>query len=261
MPLCNPKWQVTPVDLGTGEGATFSVHVGWWWKEDDNNFSMYFLLLAVLGLCCCMRTFSSYSVQVSHCGGFFCCRAWVCKLSSCSSQVQLPRGTWNLPRPRITPMSPALAGGFSNIGPPGKPQKMTNLIPTINSFLGGGLVWFLKEGFSMAYFSPLRPCLIVVWMVKGLQLFHSSHLSKWERGWFWGSWRVEWEWIPFFQAHQPPTSPSSGDRVCLSHEKPIPGDSNKNVLVKCPSSFPPGQVTQYGPIRTIIHLWSPSRDD
>ena len=54
MLLRSPKWQLTPVDLGTGEGATFSVSVGWWWEEDDNNFSMYVLLLAVLGLCCCM---------------------------------------------------------------------------------------------------------------------------------------------------------------------------------------------------------------
>ena len=161
MLLSNPKWQLTPVDLGTGEGATFSVHVSWWWEEFDN-FSIYFLLLSVLGLCCRMRTFSSYGVQVSHCGGFSCCQAWVCKLSSCGSQVQLPHGTSSLPRPRITPMPPALGGGFSNTGPPGKPQKMTNLSPTINSFLGGGLVWFLREGFSMAFFSPLRPCLLVV---------------------------------------------------------------------------------------------------
>ncbi|CAI9161013.1 unnamed protein product [Rangifer tarandus platyrhynchus] len=35
--------------------------------------------------------------------------AWVCELSSCGSQVHLPRGTWNLPGPRIKPVSPALA--------------------------------------------------------------------------------------------------------------------------------------------------------
>ena len=200
-----------------------------------------------------MRTFSSCGVQVSYCGGFSYCRAWVCELSSCGSKVHLPR-TWNLPGPRVKPASPALAGGFPNTGwTTRKPQKMTDPIPTINSFLGGGLVWLLKEGLSTAYLFPLRPCLLVIWMVKGLQLVHSSHLSKWERRWFWASWRVEWEWILFFQAHQSSPSPSSDDRICLSHEKPIPGDSNKNVLIKCPSSFPPGQVTRYGPIRTFIH--------
>ena len=29
---------------------------------------------------------------------------------------------WDLPRPGLEPMSPALAGGFSTTAPPGKPQ-------------------------------------------------------------------------------------------------------------------------------------------
>ena len=43
------------------------------------------------------------------------------RLSSCGSQAQLLRGMWDLPRPRLEPMSPALAGGFLTTAPPGKP--------------------------------------------------------------------------------------------------------------------------------------------
>ena len=34
---------------------------------------------------------------------------------------KLLRGTWDLPRPGLEPMSPALAGRFSTTAPPGKP--------------------------------------------------------------------------------------------------------------------------------------------
>ena len=43
------------------------------------------------------------------------------RLSSCGSQAQLLRGMWDLPRPGLEPVSPALAGGFSTTAPPGKP--------------------------------------------------------------------------------------------------------------------------------------------
>ena len=40
---------------------------------------------------------------------------------SYGSQAQLTRGLWDLPRPRMEPMSLALQGEFSTTGPPGKP--------------------------------------------------------------------------------------------------------------------------------------------
>ena len=43
------------------------------------------------------------------------------RLSSCDSRAQLLRGTWDLPRPGLEPVSPALAGRFSTTEPPGKP--------------------------------------------------------------------------------------------------------------------------------------------
>ena len=45
------------------------------------------------------------------------------RLSNCGSRAQLLRGMWDLPRPGLEPMSPALAGRFSTTAPPGKPQK------------------------------------------------------------------------------------------------------------------------------------------
>ena len=44
------------------------------------------------------------------------------ELTGCGAQAQLPRGTWNLPRPGIKPVSPALADRFLTTGPPGKSQ-------------------------------------------------------------------------------------------------------------------------------------------
>ena len=43
------------------------------------------------------------------------------RLSSCGSRAQLLRGVWDLPRPGLEPVSPALAGGLPTTAPPGKP--------------------------------------------------------------------------------------------------------------------------------------------
>ena len=43
------------------------------------------------------------------------------RLSSCGSRAQLLHGMWDLPRPGLEPMSPALAGRFSTTAPAGKP--------------------------------------------------------------------------------------------------------------------------------------------
>ena len=45
------------------------------------------------------------------------------RLSSCGSRAQLLRGTWDLPRPGLEPVSPALAGRLSTTAPPGKPYR------------------------------------------------------------------------------------------------------------------------------------------
>ena len=45
------------------------------------------------------------------------------RLSNCGSRAWLLRGIWDLPRPGLEPVSPALAGRFSTTVPPGKPDQ------------------------------------------------------------------------------------------------------------------------------------------
>ena len=88
--------------------------------------------MAVLGLRFCARAFSSCSKR----GPLFIAvrgplttaaslvaehRLQMRKLSNCGSRAQLLRGMWDLPRPGLEPVSPALAGRFSTTAPPGKP--------------------------------------------------------------------------------------------------------------------------------------------
>ena len=89
------------------------------------------LISDVLGLHCHTQAFSSCSklglpsscsAQTSHCSSFPCAEHGLqaCRLSSHSTRALLLHGMWNLPRPGIEPVSPALAGGFLTTGPPGK---------------------------------------------------------------------------------------------------------------------------------------------
>ena len=96
---------------------------------------LLYLFVAVLGLHLCARAFSSCGER----GPFFIAvhrpltivaspvaghRLQTCRLSSCGSRAQLLRGLWDLPRPGLEPVSPALAGRFSTTAPPGKPQSI-----------------------------------------------------------------------------------------------------------------------------------------
>ena len=103
-------------------------------KIKKNIIYLFALFLAVLGLICCTLAFSSSGMRAFHCGGFPCCgtpalgsRALVvvaCGLSSCSTQDQLPLGTWDLLGSGIELVSLAFQGGFLTTGPPRKPHKM-----------------------------------------------------------------------------------------------------------------------------------------
>ena len=88
--------------------------------------------MAVLGLRFCVRAFSScgkrgplfivvrgpLTVTASLIAGH---RLQTRRLSNCGSRAQLLRGMWDLARPGLEPVSPALAGRFSTTAPPGKP--------------------------------------------------------------------------------------------------------------------------------------------
>ena len=73
------------------------------------------------------------------------------RFSSRGSRAQLLRGMWDLPRPGLEPVSPALAGRFSTTAPPRKPPGnsiLTGLFPALEGFIAalvvlstGGRVW------------------------------------------------------------------------------------------------------------------------
>ena len=99
--------------------------------------------MAVLGLRFCARAFSSCgewgplfiavrgpltiaaSVVAEH-------RLQTRRLSSCGSRALLLRGMWDLPRPGLEHVSPALAGRLSTTVPPGKPRNKFIPINLIN---------------------------------------------------------------------------------------------------------------------------------
>ncbi|KAM9103852.1 little elongation complex subunit 1 isoform 2-T2 [Megaptera novaeangliae] len=95
--------------------------------------------MAVLGLRFCARAFSSCDKRgpafIAVRGPLIIVASLVAehrlqtrRLSNCGSRAQLLCGMWDLPRPRLEPVSPALAGRFSTTAPPRKPSFFTNEI-------------------------------------------------------------------------------------------------------------------------------------
>ena len=87
--------------------------------------------MAVLSLRFCVRAFSSCGERgplfIAVRGPLTIAASFVAehrlqtrRLSNCGSR--LLRGMWDLPRPGLEPVSPALAGRLSTTVPPGKPQ-------------------------------------------------------------------------------------------------------------------------------------------
>ena len=98
--------------------------------------------MAVLGLRFCARAFSSCgkwgplliavrgpltivaSLAAEH-------RLQTRRLGSCGARAQPLRGMWDLPRPGLEPVSPALAGRLSTTAPPGKDPPSALMQPFI----------------------------------------------------------------------------------------------------------------------------------
>ena len=91
-----------------------------------------YLFMAVLGLHFCAKAFSSCGKRgplfIAVRGPLTIAASLVAehrlqtrRLSSCGPRAQLLRGMWDLPRPGLEPVSPALAGRLSTTAPPGKP--------------------------------------------------------------------------------------------------------------------------------------------
>ena len=121
------------------------------------------------------------------------------RLSSCGSRAQLLRGMWDLPRPGLEPVSPALAGRFSTTVPPGKPKLSVfywlnfgrlyvfrNL--PISSRLSNLLVYNCSEYFLTIFFfcisvvsvdiSPLSFLILFIWVLQVLS-YGSPFLIFW----------------------------------------------------------------------------------
>ena len=91
--------------------------------------------MTVLSLRFCARAFSSFSkwgpLFIAVCGPLTIAASLVAehrlqtrRLSNCGSRAQLLHGMWDLPRPGLEPVPPALAGRFSTTAPPGKPLQV-----------------------------------------------------------------------------------------------------------------------------------------
>ena len=91
--------------------------------------------MAVLGLRFCARAFSSCGkwgpLFIAVRGSLTIAASLVAehrlqmrRFNNCGSRAQLLRNTWDLPRPGLEPVSPALAGRFSTTAPPGKPKNI-----------------------------------------------------------------------------------------------------------------------------------------
>ena len=128
---------------------------------EDFFFKLFFKFLAVLGLCFCARAFSSCGKRgplfITMRGPLTTAASLVAehrlqtrRLSSCGSQAHLLRGMWDLPRPGLEPVSPALAGRLSTTAPPGKPLVGRFLITVSISVLVIGLFIFsISSWFSI----------------------------------------------------------------------------------------------------------------
>ena len=93
--------------------------------------------MAVLGLCLRERAFSSCGKQgplfIAVHGPLTIAASLVAehrlqtrRLSNCGSRAKLLRGMWDLPRPGLEPVSPALAGRLSPLRHQGSPHLPFN---------------------------------------------------------------------------------------------------------------------------------------
>ena len=101
------------------------------------------------------------------------------RLSNCGSQAQLLRGMWDLPRPGLEPVSPALAGRFPTTAPPGKPFFLF-----FNKFIYFWLPWVFVavRGLSLVAagggYSSLWCAGFSLWWLLLLQSMGSRHAGS-----------------------------------------------------------------------------------
>ena len=89
-----------------------------------------------------MRASVVVACRLSSCGS----RALERRLGSCGTETWLLRGTWDLPRPGLEPVSPALAGGFLTTALPGK--SMAHFFLALNNI---PFVWMYQFVYPFTY--------------------------------------------------------------------------------------------------------------
>ena len=111
-----------------------------------------------------------------------CCRAGALehRISSCGTQAPLLHGTWDLPRPGVEPVSPAVAGEFLTSGPPGKvPVIFLHQCEWANAS-SCGLGWRTeKQAFFCLYKKSITPQILgIKWLQSKLILTHRKCFSS-----------------------------------------------------------------------------------
>ena len=112
--------------------------------------------MTVLGLRFCARAFSSCGERgplfIAVRGPLTIAASLVAehrlqtrRLSNCGSRAQLLLGMWDLPRPGLEPVSPALSGRFSTTAPPGKPPTsfLDDYPTTFTVCLPSAMIFFI----------------------------------------------------------------------------------------------------------------------
>ena len=124
--------------MSLGQGSFYSslyIYIYIFLKKFTFFYLFIYLFMTVLSLRFCARAFSSCGkwgpIFIAVHGPLTIAASLVAehrlqthRLSNCGSQAQLLRGMWDLPRPGLEPVSPALAGRFSTTAPPGKPSSL-----------------------------------------------------------------------------------------------------------------------------------------
>ena len=91
------------------------------------------------------------------------------RLSNCGSRAHLLRGMWDLPRPGLEPVSPALAGRLPTTAPPGKPHTW-KLDSTDSAALQHRLAdCRLADPYSALFVSHISP-----WLLGRLNVLRNS---------------------------------------------------------------------------------------
>ena len=117
--MCDWSSDVCSSDLGHDWATSLPLFTFMHWRRKWQPTPVFLPGESLLGLL--GRTESDTTAATQQQGLCSCSmRTRERRLSTGGAQALLPRGMWNLPRPRIEPVSPALAGGFLTIEPSGK---------------------------------------------------------------------------------------------------------------------------------------------